>query len=85
MLDHNADRTLNVFSRKGYRGIRCAVPADLPLPEFLLSGTWNFESQYKRGENSLSYFAIPSAFGVTDVTGHYFFTDFDADRDSASG
>ncbi|HEX4767379.1 MAG TPA: hypothetical protein VH414_14000 [Lichenihabitans sp.] len=84
MVDHGADRTLNIFASKGYRGIRCAVPADLPLPGFLLSGTWQFESQSRRREHSLLQFVTPSALHVTDVTGCYFFTDFGADRDGAS-
>ena len=85
MLDQSGDRTLNIFSSNGHHGLCCAVPADLPLPGFLLSGTWRFEAQYRRRENARLQSVAPSALHVSDITGCYFFTDFGADRDGASG
>ncbi|WP_237479086.1 hypothetical protein [Lichenibacterium dinghuense] len=35
-------RTWNVFRRRSDGGLCCAVPAEAPVPRFLLCGEWDF-------------------------------------------
>lgn len=78
MLNDDADRTLNIFGRNGYEGVRCAVPADRPIPDFILRGTWRFEAHYARTQLPLAPSAKDAAFRMTEMNGFYFFTDFNA-------
>ena len=54
-------RTWNVFRRRNDGGLCCAVPAEAPVPPFLLCGEWDFGFAITDGDPSVRGFCPAAA------------------------
>ena len=73
VADH---RTWNVFRRLNEHGLCGAVPADAPVPMFLLTGDWTFGYQFTRGDAPVPGFSPQSAEIGIRLNGFYLFLGF---------
>ena len=73
VADH---RTWNIFRRRHAHGLCCAVPADAPIPTFLLTGDWTFGFQVARGDSPVPGFSAQSAEIGARYNGFYLFLGF---------
>ena len=76
-MDRDADyRTWNIFRRRHDEGLCCAVPAETPVPPFLLSGEWNFGFAVADGDPPVTGFCAQAAEVGTGFNGFYLFLAF---------
>ena len=45
MRSENHSRTWNIFETIETFGLLCAVPVEMPLPDFLISSDWRYQRQ----------------------------------------
>lgn len=74
---HDADfRTWNVFHRRHDEGLCCAVPAEAPVPPFLLGGEWDFGFAITDGASPVAGFSPEAAEIGVGFNGFYLFLAF---------
>ncbi len=73
MRPETHSRTWNIFETLETFGLLCAVPAEMPLPEFLISSDWRYQC-HGSCENMLgAYLETPTASYGAYVNGFYLF------------
>ena len=78
-MDHDIEFcTWNVFRRRRDEGLCCAVPAEAPVPPFLMSGDWNFGFAIADGDPPVTGFSARAAAVGAGFSGFYLFLAFAA-------
>jgi hypothetical protein len=66
--------TYNVFSRKETPAVRCAVRLDRPIPEFILSGVWEYAGTISEPDKARpAGFNLEAARDAARRPGYYLF------------
>ena len=73
MRSENHSRSWNIFETIETFGLLCAVPAEMPLPEFLISSDWRYQRQGSDDNVSWAYLDTPTANYGAHTNGFYLF------------
>ena len=66
-------RTWNIFEAIETFGLLCAIPAEMPLPDFLISGSWRFHCHGGHDNMLLAYLDTYPAIHGAYTNGFYLF------------